>query len=141
VIDLKLRRRLRRWIATIRETLLEKISGSPSQRYEGALAPPTEHQLEIIKRDLNQCERMLLDPDIEHDPVLEIWRKKGERAGVFWYDFEPKPMCFHCKKAVANGFSGRCLECTLKHQAACEHKNWDTGLDSCLDCGGGSTRK
>lgn len=125
----RLRRSLCRWVAAIRESILKKMV-----RDQMSL-------MVVLEADLHQCERMLLNPEIERDPVLEIWRKESMRHGILWHTFEPKPLCFDCRRGVANGFSGRCLACTLKHQAACEHKNWDAELDSCLDCGGGSTRK
>ncbi len=125
----RLRRSLRRWVAAIRESILKKI-------VRDQMTPTA-----VLEADLRQCERMLLNPDIEHDPVLEIWLKESMRHGILWHTFAPKPICFDCRHNVANGFSGRCLECTLAKQARCKHEHWDDGLDSCLDCGGGSTRK
>lgn len=126
----ELRRALCRWVAAIREMVLKKMT------YDKTAL------MVVLEADLRQCERMLISAaGIDYDPVLEIWREDGERHGVYWNTFKPKAICFDCERFEANGFSGRCLACTLKHQASCEHKHWDTGLDSCLDCGGGSTRK
>lgn len=46
-------------------------------------------------------------------------------------------VCFDCKARAPDGFSGRCVPCTLKHQAGCSHTNWDVSLDGCLNCGVG----
>jgi len=123
----RLRRSLRRWVAAIRESILKKIVRDQMT------------SMAVLEADLRQCERLLLNltTDIEHDPVLEIWLKESMRHGILWHTFAPKPLCFDCRRCVANGFSGRCLACTLKHQAACEHEHWDGGLNSCLDCGVG----
>lgn len=77
-------RALRRWVAAIREALLGQIK---TVHIPGL--PISEHQFEVIKRDLNQCERMLSNPHIDQDRVLEIWRKDHERAGVLWFNFAP----------------------------------------------------
>lgn len=77
---------LRRWVAAIREALLHKLTG----RQAGFR--PHEHEVERIKRDLNQCERLLGIPYIADDPVLEIWLKDKERASVHWLDFEPSEL-------------------------------------------------
>lgn len=77
-------RALRRWVTAIRETLLNSLRRRPP-----LFDSLDEREFEIIKRDLNQCERMLLNPYIDQDPVLEIWRKDRERAGVLWFNFAP----------------------------------------------------
>jgi len=81
----ELRRALFRWVAAIREALVRQIT-----HYEVGVSDfHAERSFEAIKRDLNQCERMLHIPDIDYDPVLEIWRKDTERAGVLWFNFAP----------------------------------------------------
>lgn len=85
------------------------------------------------------------DFDTLEEAVPFAKKEREDQGGHGWVDLFDRvagiEICRECNSTHANGFSGRCLSCTLKHQAACEHKNWDNGLDSCLDCGGGNTRK
>lgn len=77
---------LYRWVAAIREALLNKLRRDPRAAPFGNLP---EQEFEIVKRDLNQCERMLMTGGIDEDPVLEIWRRDKARAGVLWFNFAP----------------------------------------------------